>query len=106
MVLRAEAGEVAEAYRPHRPADKAANHPVTPNATRHPLTVRHDRVVYQAITTVGLLLLATAGVIVLADTDDLSQRMPTQVPPRGFIRPLLVAGVVFLTIGVVGLLFA
>jgi hypothetical protein len=41
----------------------------------------------------GLVLIAVAGVLLVADWDGLSRRMPTQVPPRRFALVPLVGGV-------------
>ena len=56
-----------------------------------------------ALAVVGVLLIATGAVIAVADTGRLSDRMPTQVPPRRLARYPVVAGVALLAIGVVGL---
>jgi hypothetical protein len=60
--------------------------------------------VFAALTIVGLLLLATAALIAIADTGGMSRSMPTQVPPRRFARYPLVAGVILLVFGVIGLI--
>jgi hypothetical protein len=59
--------------------------------------------VFAALTVVGLLLLASAAVLVIGDAGDLSARMPTQVPPRRFARYPLIAGIVLVVIGLLGL---
>jgi hypothetical protein len=42
---------------------------------------------------VGLILIGVAAVMAMADSDQLSRRMPTQVPPRALAAIPLVGGV-------------
>jgi hypothetical protein len=58
----------------------------------------------QALIVLGVLLVAVAAVIALADTDDLSRKMPVQVPPRRLALYPLVCGVVLVVVGVIGAL--
>jgi hypothetical protein len=60
--------------------------------------------VFAALALLGLLLVASAGVIAVADIGALSTRMPTQLPPRRFARYPLIAGIALVVIGVAGLL--
>ena len=48
----------------------------------------------------GLVLIAVAGVLLLADSGGLSRRMPTQVPPRRFALVPLVGGLLLLAYAV------
>jgi hypothetical protein len=62
--------------------------------------------IYRGLLIAGVLLTVVGGVIVLADSDDQSAKMPTQVIPRRYARYPLGAGIVLLLVGLVGLLFA
>jgi hypothetical protein len=57
---------------------------------------------FATLTVVGMLLVASAAAMALADSDNLSTRMPTQVPPRRLARYPFGAGVALLTLGVLG----
>ena len=57
---------------------------------------------FATLVLVGMLLLAAGAVIVVGDSDGLSSRMPTQVPPRSFARYPTIAGLVLVVIGAVG----
>ena len=52
------------------------------------------------MTALGAVLIAAAALLLLADTGQLSARLPTQVPPRTFALLPLAAGVLFLLLGV------
>lgn len=58
---------------------------------------------YGAAVALGLFLLVTAAVVGLADSDDLSSRLPLQVPPRSALRPVVGVALVLLAVGAVGL---
>lgn len=59
--------------------------------------------VFAGLAVLGLLLTASAGLIAVADSQGLSNRMPTQLPPRRLARYPLVVGLALLVIGVAGL---
>ncbi len=48
---------------------------------------------------VGLILIGLAAVMALADSGDLSSRMPTQVPPRALASVPLLVGVALVAAG-------
>ena len=48
---------------------------------------------------VGLILIGLAAAMTLADSGQLSRRMPTQVPPRALAAVPLLVGVVLVTAG-------
>ena len=48
---------------------------------------------------VGLILIGVAAVMAIADSGQLSQRMPTQVPPRALASVPLVVGVALVAAG-------
>ena len=48
---------------------------------------------------VGLILIGVAAVMAIADSGQLSRRMPTQVPPRVFACVPLVVGVALVAAG-------
>lgn len=60
---------------------------------------------FAALTICGALLVGSAAVIWVADSNGQSARMPTQVPPRRVARYPLVAGTVLLVIGLAGSLY-
>ena len=49
---------------------------------------------------VGLILIGLAGVMAMADSGQLSGRMPTQVPPRALASVPLAVGVALVAAGV------
>jgi hypothetical protein len=51
------------------------------------------------VTWLGVVLIVAAVVLLLADWGRLSDRMPTQVPPRAFALLPLCSGVVLLVVG-------
>ena len=51
------------------------------------------------MTALGVVFIAAAALLLLADTGRLSARMPTQVPPRAFALLPLALGVVLLLLG-------
>jgi hypothetical protein len=51
------------------------------------------------VTALGLLFVAAAGVLVVGDSGRLSQRLPTQWPPRSFALLPLAVGILFLVLG-------
>ena len=51
------------------------------------------------MTVLGLVFIAAAAVLLVADTGQLSSRLPTQVPPRAFALLPLGLGVLFLLLG-------
>ena len=51
------------------------------------------------MTALGIALIAVAAVLLLLDAGRLSQRMPTQVPPRGLALVPLGLGILFLLVG-------
>ena len=51
------------------------------------------------MTVVGLVFIAAAAVLLVADAGRLSARLPTQVPPRAFALLPLAAGVLLLVLG-------
>lgn len=51
---------------------------------------------------VGVLLLIASAVLIVGDSDGLSSRMPTQLPPRRFARYPMIAGLALVVIGIVG----
>ena len=55
----------------------------------------------RSLAVLGLLLVASAGALVMADSGGLSERLPTQVPPRRFARYPLLAGLALLVIAAV-----
>jgi hypothetical protein len=57
--------------------------------------------VTQVLAVLGTLLVLAAVVLVVADSGDLSSKMPTQVPPRRFARSPLTAGIVLIAIAVI-----
>jgi hypothetical protein len=61
--------------------------------------------VFRAFTILGALLVVAAGVVAAGDSDGLSQRLPTQVPPRRVALYPLIAGALLLTLGLIGSLF-
>jgi hypothetical protein len=52
------------------------------------------------VTALGIVFIAAAAVPLLADAGRLSQRMPTQVPPRALALLPLAVGVVLLVLGI------
>jgi len=62
--------------------------------------------VFAACALFGALLLAAGTLLVIADADGLSSRMPTQIPPKRFARPLFLVGAALLIIGAVGSLLS
>ncbi len=48
---------------------------------------------------VGLILIGVAAVMAMADSGQLSRRMPTQVPPRALASVPLVVGVALVAAG-------
>jgi hypothetical protein len=52
-----------------------------------------------AFLSIGVILLAVAGVLVLADWGRFSERMPTQVPPRRVAWYPFAAGLVMIVTG-------
>lgn len=50
---------------------------------------------------IGLLMIATAGALVMAASGGLAERMPTQVPPRSFARYPFIVGAALLVIAAV-----
>jgi hypothetical protein len=55
------------------------------------------------MTVLGLLLVAAGALLVLADADGISRRLPTQVPPRSFARYPIAVGVALIVLGAIGL---
>ena len=60
---------------------------------------------YRGMLIAGVALLVLGGVVLLGDSDQLSARMPTQVLPGRHARYPLVAGIVLVLVGLVGLVF-
>lgn len=58
--------------------------------------------VFGRFAVLGFLLLASSGLIVVADIGGMSRRMPTQVPPRRIALYPFIAGVTLLVIAIVG----
>ena len=60
-----------------------------------------DRLVptLRAVTVLGLVFIAAAAVLLMADAGRLSSRLPTQVPPKAFALVPLGVGVLLLLIG-------
>jgi hypothetical protein len=52
------------------------------------------------VTALGIVFIAAAAVLLVADAGRLSHRMPTQVPPRTLALLPLAVGVVLLLLGV------
>jgi hypothetical protein len=51
------------------------------------------------MTVFGLVFVAAAALLLVADTGRLSSRLPTQVPPKAFALLPLAVGVVLLLVG-------
>ncbi|MDQ3484263.1 MAG: hypothetical protein M3445_02445 [Actinomycetota bacterium] len=60
---------------------------------------------FQAGVLLGALLIATAVVIVIADSHDMSKKMPTQVAPRGLAKNPAAIGAVVLVLSLAGLMY-
>jgi hypothetical protein len=54
---------------------------------------------WASMTALGLVFVAAAALILIADTGRLSARLPTQVPPRAFALLPLALGAVLLLVG-------
>lgn len=57
---------------------------------------------FATVLLVGVLLFAAGALLVIADGDGLSSRMPTQLSPRSFSRYPMIGGLVLVVIGAVG----
>jgi hypothetical protein len=51
------------------------------------------------VTALGIVFIAAAAVLLLADAGRLSSRLPTQVPPRAYALLPLAVGVLLLLLG-------
>jgi len=66
--------------------------------------MRHDRELppkarIGSVTALGLVFIAAAAVLLIADTGHLSRRLPTQLPPRSVALLPLTVGILFLVLG-------
>ena len=59
--------------------------------------------VYRGMLIVGVLLIVLSGLFVLGDSDNLADRMPTQVLPRRYARYPFAVGITLALLGLAGI---